>query len=114
MFVNARTDLFLQTPARDHDAALADAAIERARAYADAGANGFFVPALVRPDLLERVCAGSPLPVNYLAMPDGPDARRVAALGVARVSHGPFPYREAMRALAERARIAIDATGGTG
>ncbi len=43
-FINARTDLFLKAKPADHDGALADAAIERAKAYADAGASGFFIP----------------------------------------------------------------------
>ncbi len=45
-FINARTDYFLQAKPADHDGALADAAIERVKAYADAGASGFFIPGL--------------------------------------------------------------------
>ena len=43
-FINARTDIFLKAKPDTHDAAMVDAALERARAYADAGASGFFVP----------------------------------------------------------------------
>lgn len=106
-FLNARTDLFLQAPRDAHDAALADAAIERAHAYAAAGADGFFVPGLVDLALLARICAASPLPVNYFAMPGGRTRDEVAAIGVARISHGPFPYRLAMRAFEEAARAAL-------
>src|SRR4051812_29177491 len=45
-FINARTDLFLKAPAAAHDSALADQAIERGKAYADAGINGYFIPGL--------------------------------------------------------------------
>ena len=102
-FINARTDLFLQAKPDTHDAAMVDAALERAQAYAEAGASGFFVPLLADLKLLERVCAASPLPVNFMAFPGCPSAEDVAATGVARISHGPFPYRLAMKALKEAA-----------
>ena len=102
-FVNARTDLFLKAKPATHDTAMVDAALERARAYADAGASGFFVPLLSDLALLERCCAASPLPVNFMAFPGAPSASEVAATGVARISHGPFPWRLAMAALKEAA-----------
>ncbi len=108
-FINARTDIFLQAPADTHDKAKADAAIERAHAYADAdaGASGFFVPGLVDLALLERVCRASPLPVNFMAFPGAPSAAQVAATGIARISHGPGPYRLAMKAVGDAARAAF-------
>ena len=48
---------------------MVDAALERAQAYAEAGASGFFVPGLADLGLLERFCAASPLPVNFMAWP---------------------------------------------
>jgi 2-methylisocitrate lyase-like PEP mutase family enzyme len=102
-FINARTDIFLKAKPETHDAAMVDAALERARAYADAGASGFFVPLLADLTLLERCCAASPLPVNFMAFPGAPSAREVAATGVARISHGPFPWRLAMQALKDAA-----------
>jgi 2-methylisocitrate lyase-like PEP mutase family enzyme len=102
-FINARTDVFLKAPRERHDAAMVDAALERGRAYAAAGASGFFVPALADLALLERLCAHAPLPVNFMAFPGAPDNDDVAAAGVARISYGPFPYRAAMRALKEAA-----------
>jgi len=102
-FINARTDLFLQAKPDTHDGAMVDAALERAQAYADAGASGFFVPLLADLTLLERFCAASPLPVNFMAFPGAPSAAEVAATGVARISHGPFPYKLAMKALKEAA-----------
>ncbi len=103
-FINARTDLFLQSKA--HDDALLGHAIERARAYADAGASGFFAPGLVDERLIEALCSRSPLPVNFMLAANSPPAARLAELGAARLSHGPGPYRLAMRALAEAARAA--------
>lgn len=107
MFINARTDVFFQKPADAHDMAMVDHALERARAYADAGASGLFVPGLVADELIARVVEASPLPVNIMAMPGVPDRRRLAELGVARVSHGPGPYRGAMQWLAAAAKEAM-------
>ncbi|MDT8759937.1 isocitrate lyase/phosphoenolpyruvate mutase family protein [Sphingomonas psychrotolerans] len=106
-FLNARTDIFLQAKPDTHDAAKADAAIERAHAYAEAGASGFFVPGLADLDLLAKVCAASPLPVNFMAFPGAPDAKAVAAAGVARISHGPFPHMLALKAFEDAAREAF-------
>lgn len=109
MFINARTDVFLQAPREQHDAALVDEALRRGRAYAAAGADGLFVPGLADAALIGRLVAASPLPVNIMAMPGVPPLATLADLGVARVSHGPGPYRIAMQALADAAREALRA-----
>ena len=112
-FINARTDIFLKTRAEKHEPAKLDEALERARAYAEAGASGFFVPGLVDLEMLARLCAASPLPVNFMAFPGAPPAVAVATAGVARISHGPFPYKLAMKALGEAAQ-AVYRGGGRG
>lgn len=106
-FINARTDIFLGSKSDTHDRAACDHALERARAYADAGADGFFVPGLADETLLARICEASPLPVNAMMCPGMPSPNRLADLGVARISHGPGPYRQAMQALTEAARAAM-------
>jgi methylisocitrate lyase len=106
-FINARTDVFFQAPAATHDVAMVDATLDRARAYAEAGASGLFVPGVVAEDLIARIAEASPLPVNIMAMPGVPDRKRLAELGVARISHGPGPYRGAMRWLTEAAKAAM-------
>jgi 2-methylisocitrate lyase-like PEP mutase family enzyme len=105
-FLNARTDVFLIASADAHEGLVADA-LERARAYADTGADGFFVPGLVNETLIARVVEGSPLPVNIMANASAPSAARLAELGVARISHGPGPYRMMMKALENAAREAL-------
>lgn len=106
-FINARTDLFLVAKPETHDRAMADAAILRGKAYADAGASGFFVPGLADLALLERVARAVPLPINFMAFPGAPSAAQVAATGVARISHGPFPHMLAMQAFEDAARAAF-------
>jgi 2-methylisocitrate lyase-like PEP mutase family enzyme len=106
-FINARTDLFLKAGLDKHDEALVDQGLERARAFADAGASGVFVPLLADLALLERFCKGSPLPVNVIAFPGAPPNADAAAAGVARISYGPYPLRRMMKALGEAAREAF-------
>jgi 2-methylisocitrate lyase-like PEP mutase family enzyme len=106
-FINARTDFFLQAKPDAHDSALADAAIERARAYADAGASGFFIPGLTDLALVERIVRASPLPVNAMTWPGAPSNRQWADAGIARISYGPGPFRQMQAWLEQAAREAI-------
>lgn len=109
-FINARTDLFLQS--QRHDAVLVDQAIERGLAYAEAGASGLFVPGLTDEALIARICAAVPVPVNVMAHPSLPARERLAAAGVARISYGPQPYRLAMSAVDSAARAAFAGSAG--
>jgi 2-methylisocitrate lyase-like PEP mutase family enzyme len=104
-FINARTDLFLKT--QTYDDALVDQVIERGKAFADAGASGFFVPRLSDPRQIVRVVEAVPLPLNVIAFPGAPPKSEWANAGVARISHGPFPHRALMAKLTEMARVAI-------
>ncbi|WP_322895280.1 MULTISPECIES: isocitrate lyase/phosphoenolpyruvate mutase family protein [unclassified Yoonia] len=101
--INARTDLFLQAPARDH-ASLLDSALEREAAFATAGADGFFVPGLTDKALIGRLCEKATLPVNVMMPVDPAASADIAALGVARISLGPNPYREMISTLDRQAR----------
>jgi len=105
-FINARTDLFIKIEQRDD--ALVEQVIERGKAFADAGASGFFVPRLADPAQIERVVREVPLPLNVIAFPGAPPKAEWAAAGVARISHGPFPHRALMAQLEEAARAAIN------
>jgi 2-methylisocitrate lyase-like PEP mutase family enzyme len=105
-FINARTDLFLKT--QTYDDALVDRVIERGKAFADAGASGFFVPRLADSAQIERVVREVPLPLNVIAFPGAPPKSEWASAGVARISHGPFPHRALMAQLVQAAREALD------
>jgi 2-methylisocitrate lyase-like PEP mutase family enzyme len=104
-YINARTDLFLK--AQTYDDSLVDQVVERGKAFADAGASGFFVPRLADPKQIERVVREVPLPLNVIAFPGAPNKKVWAEAGVARISHGPFPHRALMANLTEMAREAI-------
>lgn len=102
LFINARTDLFLKERDVDKHAGLVAEAIARGQAYKHAGASGFFVPGLNRPDLVSQVCASVDLPVNVMMTGTAEGKADLVAAGVARISHGPYPYRIAMTALGAR------------
>jgi 2-methylisocitrate lyase-like PEP mutase family enzyme len=106
-FINVRTDLFLKADQDSHDDAMLDEAIGRVQAFAEAGASGFFVPMLGKLDFLRRLCEVSPVPVNFMTYPGCPSNAEIAATGVARISHGPFPHMELMARLEEMARAAL-------
>jgi len=99
--LNARTDAFLMTGDRDADAVLADA-IERGRAFLDAGADCVFVPGKLSAEVIARLVDGiGQRKVSILAAPDTPSPSELAELGVARVSFGPWTQRLALTALAD-------------
>jgi 2-methylisocitrate lyase-like PEP mutase family enzyme len=106
-FINARTDVFFRRPAEHHDDTMLEEAIERARLYAEAGADGIFAPGLVDIDLVRRLADASRLPLNVMVADESPSVSILGRNGVARVSYGPRPYLLAMKALEETARAAI-------
>jgi 2-methylisocitrate lyase-like PEP mutase family enzyme len=97
LFVNARTDTHWLTG----NPPAATVAIERAKAYADAGADGVFVPGLRDAAEIETVVQAVGVPLNLLFLPGGHTFARLAELGVARVSLGSLPYRMALAAAVE-------------
>lgn len=107
LFINARTDIFLKADPASHSDEHLEEAIRRATAYAESGASGFFAPGLRNGKYIERLCEASVLPVNILVMPDVPSSKQLAALGVARISYGPRPYRLVIETLREAGRKAL-------
>jgi 2-methylisocitrate lyase-like PEP mutase family enzyme len=106
-FINARTDLFLKAASADLHAGLLDEVEARGKAYQAAGASGLFVPGLMEPALIEKVCAASKLPVNVMVRPGMVDNKALAALGVSRISYGPGSYRALMQNLKDAATAAF-------
>lgn len=108
LFINARTDLFLGLGV---DAALSiGEALDRAKAYAAAGASGFFIPGLRDDALIGRICDGVALPVNVMVMDGVPANEHLTKLGVSRISYGPIPYIHAMGVLQQEARKVLSYT----
>lgn len=106
-FINARTDVFFQGPSETHDETMLKAAVNRAHAYAHAGADGLFAPGLVDQGMIARLAAASPLPLNIMVSDETPSFDALVDSGVARVSHGPGPYLAMMKKLEKFARAAM-------
>lgn len=107
LFINARSDVVLPLDRATHTEAHSQELIERAKAYAEAGASGFFAPGLANPDFIGRQCEASALPVNILVMPGVPLSKELSDLGVARISYGGGSYRTTMEAFKEAGRKAL-------
>ena len=103
LFINARTDVFFE-----HGDDAVGEALDRAKAYAAAGASGFFVPGLVNDALIGRVAEAVTLPVNVMVMDGVPSNGRLSELGVARISYGPIPYVRAMIGLRQEATAPLN------
>ena len=103
LFVNARTDIYRGLKPENYGQHLIDAVLERAEAFANAGAGGLFVPFLGDHSAILAICARSRLPVNILWGPGRGTKAELAALGVARISYGHGPWAAAMNWLSDQA-----------
>jgi 2-methylisocitrate lyase-like PEP mutase family enzyme len=97
--LNARTDAFLVAGERDPADVLADA-VERGRAFLEAGAPVVFVPGrLDEAQVSTLVDALGPQRLTLICVPGSLSPQRMGELGVARVSFGPWSQRVALTAL---------------
>jgi methylisocitrate lyase len=106
LFINARTDVFFRSPPEQHEQPMLKETLERARRYADSGADGLFVPGLIDLRLIAALVEASPLPVNVMMADGAPAVATLADHGVARISYGARPYLLAMQALQHAATAA--------
>jgi 2-methylisocitrate lyase-like PEP mutase family enzyme len=109
--LNARTDAFLRAGDKDPEAVLVDA-IERGKAYLDAGASTFFVPGKLDEQQVEAIVAAvGPQKLNLIAVPGAIPLEAMARLGVARVSFGPWSQNVALTAFADLVASAVEGGG---
>jgi len=86
LYINARTDVYLRGLVPEEDRVAET--LSRAARYRDAGASGLFVPKVVDEGAIADIASGTTLPLNVLAWPQVPPARRLVELGVRRLSAG--------------------------
>lgn len=107
--LNARTDAFVRGGGRPLDESIADA-IERGRAYLDAGASLVFVPGILDADVTRRLVEGiGERKISVIGLPGSLSSREYEDLGVARISYGPMTQRVALTALQD---VAADLYSG--
>ena len=87
IFLNVRSDAFLL----GKENAVTETQI-RASLYEAAGADGLFVPCITQITDIQSVINATELPVNVMCMPDLPDFRTLATIGVKRISMGNFLF----------------------
>ena len=88
LFINARTDGFLQKL----DSPL-ELTIKRAKQYEDAGADGLFVTAVADPVVIKEIASSTTLPLNIVGTPKLSSIKDLAACGVKRISMAVFIYK---------------------
>jgi 2-methylisocitrate lyase-like PEP mutase family enzyme len=86
LWINARIDVYLHNLAEGQ--AAFDETVRRARLYSAAGANSIFAPGAVDETTIGNLVREVGRPLNILAWPGLPDAARLRALGVRRLSAG--------------------------
>lgn len=102
--LNARTDAFVRGGDRPASESIADA-IERGRAYLDAGADVVFVPGILDADTTRQLVDGiGERRVSVIGLPGALTAGDYESLGVARISYGPMTQRVALTALQDVAK----------
>jgi 2-methylisocitrate lyase-like PEP mutase family enzyme len=106
LVINARVDVFLgpflagASPGTQE--ALVPEALERARAYLDAGVDCVYPIVLWEAGALRRFMSQVSGPVNIVRLPQAPSPAELAALGVVRVSWGLLLYAGAMARFEEQ------------
>lgn len=101
--LNARTDAFVRAGGRPVEQSIADA-IQRGRAFIDAGATSVFVPGILDSHVTRQLVEGiGERKVSVIGLPGALSAAQYEKLGVARISYGPLPQRAALTALQELA-----------
>lgn len=93
LFINARSDVFLRSLARGPEAT--DMVVQRGLSYAQAGADGLFVPGLSSLADVSRIAGAVPLPLNLMTVHGLAPLQELAQAGVRRLSAGPSPFLSA-------------------
>jgi 2-methylisocitrate lyase-like PEP mutase family enzyme len=97
--LNARTDAFVRAGDRPLEESIKDA-IERGRAFLDAGATCVFVPGILNADVTAQLVDGiGHGKISVIGLPGALTAAEYEALGVARISYGPMIQRVALTAV---------------
>lgn len=94
LYINARTDVYLQQLAPPEQAV--EETLRRAAAIKTAGASGLFVPGIVAEGEIAVIAERCGLPLNVMARPGLPDAAKLKALGVRRLSAATSIFAAAM------------------
>jgi 2-methylisocitrate lyase-like PEP mutase family enzyme len=88
LFINARTDGFLQKVESP-----LETTIKRAKLYQEAGADGLFVTAVSDPATIKEIALSTTLPLNVVGTPKLSSIKTLSECGVQRISMAVFLYK---------------------
>lgn len=94
LFINARTDGFLQKIESPVEKTIARAAL-----YQKAGADCLFVPGVQDPEIIREITAATSLPVNVVGNPNLASVEALAACNVKRISMAVLLYKATYKQL---------------
>ena len=100
LVINARVDSFLSDQFSDVGERVEEA-VERAEAYARAGADCIYPIGPGDAETLKLLRSRIKLPLNVLVTPNAVPLETMAAIGINRVSFGPFIFRSCLRKFAD-------------
>jgi 2-methylisocitrate lyase-like PEP mutase family enzyme len=106
IFVNARCDVYLQNLAPDERKL--EESLRRGKLYAEAGADGLFMPGMSDLSQIREVVNAIDLPLNILIMKAVPPVAELKAAGVRRVSAGALIGRAAYGAAHGAIKVLLD------
>ena len=87
IFINARADTYTTK----HPESLKES-IRRSNLYAEAGADGVFIPLIETESDIQTFVKEVKIPLNVFTTPNLPDYEKLGQLGVKRISHGAKQY----------------------
>ena len=96
LFVNARTDVFLQKIENP-----IQTVINRAARYKDAGADGLFVTGVQDTEVIKEIAAGVRLPLNVVGLSSIASVTLLAECGVQRISMAGMLYSAGYKKIGE-------------
>jgi 2-methylisocitrate lyase-like PEP mutase family enzyme len=106
IFINARCDVYLQNLAPDERKL--EESLRRGKSYAEAGADGLFMPGMSDVAQIRDVVNAIDLPLNILIMKNVPPIAELKAAGVRRVSAGALIGRAAYGQAQRATKVLLD------
>lgn len=104
LFINVRCDTFILGVEHTLEETL-----KRLPIYETAGASGIFLPCISQEDDITEVVSNTKLPLNVMCIPGLPGLDTLKALGVKRVSMGPFLFNKVYNSIPSLSREIIAA-----
>ncbi len=98
LFINARTDVFIKENHLSKEEQVTNA-IERGKAYKDAGADGFYPIVLKEKESIKTIIREVSLPINILMLSGIPDFSTLKEIGIARISLGSGFLKDAINSM---------------